>query len=47
MDPGSYFLVGNSENDSTKIFIGVTGAYHFVSEVPFNYVGIPTKRTSG
>lgn len=47
MDPGSYFLVGNSESDSTKIFIGVTGAYHFVSEVPFNYVGIPTKRVSG
>ena len=47
MDPGSYFLVGNSESDSTKIFIGVTGAYHFVSEVPFNYVGIPTKRISG
>jgi hypothetical protein len=47
MDPGSYFLIGNSQADSKKIFIGVTGTYHFVSETPFSYVAIPAKKTVG
>lgn len=47
MDPGSYFLVGDSYENSKKIFIGVTGSYHFTSETPFSYVAIPTKKTNG
>lgn len=47
MDPGSYFLIGNSQADSKKIFIGVTGSYHFVSETPLSYIAIPTKTIVG
>ena len=47
LDPGSYFLLGNSEADSKKIFIGATGSYHFVSEIPFGYIGIPATKVIG
>lgn len=43
MVPGSYFLAGESEHSSKKIFIGATGSYHFVTDQPFSYIGIPAK----
>ena len=45
MTPGSYFLLGEGPTSSTKIYIGVTGAYHFVSEIPYSYVAIPAPRS--
>lgn len=41
MQPGTYFLLGNTEADATRIYIGTTGAYEIHSEKPYNYVGIP------
>lgn len=45
MTPGSYFLLGEGPTASTKFYIGVTGTYHFVSEIPYSYVAIPAPRS--
>lgn len=45
MTPGSYFLLGEGPTASTKFYIGVTGSYHFVSEIPYSYVAIPAPRS--
>lgn len=41
MQPGTYFLLGNSEADATRIYVGTTGAYEIHTEKPYNYIGIP------
>lgn len=41
MQPGTYFLLGDSKETAQKIYIGTTGAYDVYSEKPYNYVGIP------
>ena len=41
MMPGTYFLLGESKETATKIYIGTTGSYTVKSEKPYNYVGIP------
>lgn len=43
LTPGSYFLAGESELSCQKIFIGSTGSYHYVTEIPYTYVAIPAK----
>ena len=45
MTPGSYFLLGEGPTASTKFYIGATGSYHFVSEVPYSYIAIPAPRS--
>lgn len=45
MMPGSYFLLGEGPTSSTKIYIGATGSYHFVSEIPYSYIAIPAPRS--
>lgn len=41
LDPGSYFLLGNSAEDHQRIYIGATGSYHYTSDAPISYVAIP------
>lgn len=43
MLPGTYFLLGESEETATKIYIGSTGAYEVKVNNPYTYVGIPKK----
>lgn len=47
MMPGTYFLIGDTEDSAKKVYIGTTGAYEVHSEKPYNYVGIPTQDENG
>jgi hypothetical protein len=47
MMPGTYFLVGDNEQNATKIYIGTTGSYEINVEKPYNYIGIPTEDENG
>ena len=41
MMPGTYFLLGDSKETATRIYVGTTGSYEVHAEKPYNYVGIP------
>lgn len=47
MMPGTYFLLGDSEENAKKIYVGTTGSYLVKSEKPYNYVGIPETDDNG
>ena len=47
MMPGTYFLVGESEENCQKIYIGTTGAYEINVTEPYAYVAIPEKDEMG
>jgi hypothetical protein len=47
MMPGTYFLLGDSEESAQKVYIGTTGSYEVHSEKPYNYVGIPEEDDDG
>ena len=45
LDPGTCFRIGESATSYQEIYIGVTGAYQFTSEVPIQYVAIKAQFT--
>ena len=47
MQPGTYFLLGDSEDNATRIYIGATGSYEINTNHPYDYVAIPEKDEAG
>ena len=47
MTPGTYFLLGESEDTAQRFYIGATGGYEVTTETPYNYLGIPAKDDFG